>query len=178
LKFRPVLGLFAFLLVFGIQNALAASVNIVALGASWTYGSGREGGKGSRITGVDRNEAYPALLEALLKTRGIDAHVSNAGVPGDSTDGMYSRLNSAVPDGTQLVILEIPIQHENGATNENVAKMVSALNGRHINVVVLAASMKKLSSELRDGVVHPNARGQAVLAARLLPKVIAALGRK
>jgi len=178
LKFRPVLGLFAILLVCGIQDALAASVNIVALGASWTYGSGKEGGRGSRITGVSENEAYPALLESLLNAKGIDAHVSNAGVPGDSTDGMYSRLNSAVPDGTQLVVLEIPIQHENGATNENIAKMVSALKARHIKVVILAGGLKQLPPALRDGAVHPNARGQAVLAARLLPKVIAALGHK
>ena len=170
MKSRIVLCLSALVLVCGVQNALAASANIVALGASWTYGSG--GG-----TGVDSREAYPALLETLLKTRGIEAHVANAGIPGDSTGGMYARLGSAVPDGTQLVIVEVPIQHETGDAAANVARIVSALKARNIKVVMLDKRGIKTSPDLFDG-GHPNARGQAVMAARLLPKVVAAIAGK
>ncbi len=176
MKIRTLLCLLALVLACGVQNALAASANIVALGASWTYGSGGNG-RGGGKTGVEPSEAYPALLETLLKAKGIDAHVTNAGVPGDSTGGMYARLSSAVPDGTQLVIVEVPLQHESGDTNANVAMIVSALKARGVKVVMLDKRVIKDSPDLFDG-GHPNARGQAVMAARALPKIIAAIGQK
>ncbi len=176
LKIRTVLCLFALVFTCGVQNAFAASANIVALGASWTYGSGRAG-PGTSRTGVDPSEAYPALLETLLKAKGIDAHVTNAGIPGDSTAGMFARLSSAAPDGTQLVLVEVPLQHETGDTAANVAMIVSALKARSIKVVMLDKRGIKSSPDLFDG-GHPNARGQAVMAARVLPKIIAAIGHK
>src|SRR5258708_3405184 len=59
-------------------SASAASLNIVAFGASNTAGRG----KGSHPGGVSRSEAYPAQLEALLRAKGSDAHLANAGVAG------------------------------------------------------------------------------------------------
>ena len=128
-------------------------------------------------TGVNSSEAYPALLETLLKAKGIDAHVANAGIPSDSTGGMHARLSSAVADGAQLVIIEAPLQHETGDTDANVAMIVSALKARGIKVVMLDKRGIRSSPDLFDG-GHPNARGQAVMAARALPKVIAAVGLK
>jgi acyl-CoA thioesterase-1 len=69
---------------------------IVALGASSTAGYG-----------VGASVAYPAQLEAILRARGRPMSVSNAGVSGDTTGGMLSRLSSAVPQGTRIVILQI-----------------------------------------------------------------------
>src|ERR1700734_1824290 len=73
----------------------AARLNIVAIGASNTSGFG-----------VGEQNAYPAQLQALLRKKGIDARVTNAGVAGDVTAGMLSRLDGAVPKGTNLVILQ------------------------------------------------------------------------
>ena len=73
----------------------AAPVNIVAIGASNTAG-----------WGVGLENAYPAQLQALLRKRGIKANVTNAGIPGDVTAGMLRRLDSAVPAGTNVVILQ------------------------------------------------------------------------
>src|SRR6185437_14234290 len=84
------------------QAAEAASVNIVALGASNTYGHGR----GRTNGGVEPSQAWPAQLETMLRAKGLDAHVKNAGIPGDTTGGMLARLGTAVPEGTQLVILQ------------------------------------------------------------------------
>src|SRR5947207_11780891 len=75
--------------------AQAASLNIVAIGASNTSG-----------WGVGEANAYPARLQALLRVRGYDAHVTNAGVPFQTTVGMLERIDSAVPDGIDLVILQ------------------------------------------------------------------------
>ena len=63
------------MLTFGIASAEAAT--IVALGASNTYGKG-----------VARNQAYPAQLEAILRAKGSTIRVVNAGINGDTTEGM------------------------------------------------------------------------------------------
>ncbi len=77
--------------VVGFAGPLqAAPLNIVAIGASNTSGFG-----------VGAQSAYPALLQAILRKKGIDANVTNAGVAGDVTAGMLNRLDGAVPEGNQ-----------------------------------------------------------------------------
>jgi acyl-CoA thioesterase-1 len=75
--------------------AAAAPLRIVAIGASNTQG-----------WYVGKQGAYPAKLQALLKAKGIDAQVINAGVPFDTTAGMLKRIDSDVPTGTDIVILQ------------------------------------------------------------------------
>ena len=43
--------------------------------------------------GVDPEEAYPALIEARLKSKGLDWKVVNAGVSGDTTAGGLRRVD-------------------------------------------------------------------------------------
>jgi hypothetical protein len=50
--------------------------------------------------------AYPAQLQALLQARGIDAQVTNAGVPFDTTRMMLRRIDTDVPNGTDIVIVQ------------------------------------------------------------------------
>lgn len=76
-------------------SARAASATIVALGASNT--------EGMKLTTA---EAYPAQLERILRAKGLDVSVVNAGVSGDTSEGMLNRLGSSVPDGTRVVILQ------------------------------------------------------------------------
>lgn len=52
-------------------------------------------------------ESFPEKLEAALKARGHDVEVIGAGVSGDTTSGGLARLDWSVPDGTDLVILEL-----------------------------------------------------------------------
>jgi acyl-CoA thioesterase I len=84
------LTLFGAILLLGTP---AEAATVVALGASNTYGKG-----------VARNQAYPAQLEAILRARGSGVHVVNAGINGDTTEGMLRRLDQAVPKGTSAVI--------------------------------------------------------------------------
>jgi len=77
------------------EGAHAASATIVALGASNT--------EGMKLTTA---EAYPAQLEKILRAKGLDVSVVNAGVSGDTSEGMLNRLGSSVPNGTTLVILQ------------------------------------------------------------------------
>jgi lysophospholipase L1-like esterase len=61
---------------------------VLALGDSFTYGHG-----------VQDDETYPAVVETLLRTRGHDVEVLNAGVPGYNTDQSYTY---ALRDGLAL----------------------------------------------------------------------------
>jgi acyl-CoA thioesterase-1 len=168
--------------VFSTGPAFAANrVNIVALGPSNTYGHGI----GKDSGGVtSRAEAYPAQLEAMLRARGYDAYVTNAGIPGDTTAGMLARLDRAIPAGTQIVII-MPGGNDTrkGGTEanaqRNVARMKQILAHRGIRVIVLdhVGSGIPRSARSPDG-MHFNARGYHVIAARVLPQVIADIRKK
>jgi acyl-CoA thioesterase-1 len=159
-------------------SANAAPLNIVALGASNTSGRGQ----GSRPGGVSRDQAYPAQLEAMLRAKGIDAHVRNAGIPGDTTGGMLRRMNSAVPNGTQVVILQTggndARQGAGGEVGANTAQITSKLRARGIKVILLDNLSAYAPSSTRDpDGQHYNAQGHAAIAAGLLPQVAAAAGK-
>jgi hypothetical protein len=62
-----------------IEAKRPGETRILALGDSFTYGHG-----------VQDAESYPAVLEALLRARGHDVSVLNAGVPGYNTDQSYA----------------------------------------------------------------------------------------
>ncbi|MGB6651647.1 MAG: arylesterase, partial [Xanthobacteraceae bacterium] len=69
------LTLAAALVAFAAAAPLQARpLNIVAIGASNTTGFG-----------VGEQNAYPAVLQALLRKKDIEANVINAGVNGDVT---------------------------------------------------------------------------------------------
>ncbi len=155
--------------------AQAAEVNIVALGASNTYGSGR----GRTNGGVPSSQAYPAQLQRLLAAKGVSAHVANAGIPGDTTGGMLARLNSAVPNGTMIVILQPggnDARRGQGASREgNIAQIKQRLAARHIKVITLGHLGQIAPKNTRDpDGQHFNAQGHAAFAAWLAPQVMAA----
>jgi acyl-CoA thioesterase-1 len=171
LVLRILLGATALVLLHGTEG-VAQSVRIVALGASNTAG-----------WGVGKGGAWPARLESLLKAKGIAVTVNNAGISGNSSRDMLARLDSAVPTGVQLVIL-----HANGFNDRrkgqqgefaaNVAQINARLAARKIRVLRLQGDLYGLirSNPLPDG-IHLTPEGHAKLAARVLPQVLAALGR-
>jgi acyl-CoA thioesterase-1 len=71
-------------------------VRIVVLGDSLVAGFG-----------LKPADAFPAQLERALKARGHAVEVINAGVSGDTTAGGLARVNWAVPERTDAVILEL-----------------------------------------------------------------------
>ena len=84
------IGLAVLLTLFG---GAQANAQVVALGDSAT--------KGFHLPEPD---TWPFKLEALLRQRGLDVHVANEGVNGDTSEGMLGRFDSAVPEGTRVVI--------------------------------------------------------------------------
>lgn len=152
------------------NDAKATQINIVALGASNTAG-----------LGVQR--AYSAVLQSMLRARGYDASVSNAGVNGDTTAGMLSRLDLAVPAGTKLVILDqAPLNDKlhglSGQHLANVNAIVSRLRARKIKTIVIPNIHAWGGNLLQSDGIHLTDEGQARVAAHLLPLVISAVGKK
>jgi acyl-CoA thioesterase I len=138
-------------------------------------------GRGRTNMGVPRDQAYPAQLERLLRQRGTNARVVNAGVAGDTTGGMLARLDSAVPSGTSLLILQ-PGGNDarrgaGGNEGANVAEIKRRMQARGIPVIVLHPFGAGLGAfRLADG-QHFSGEGHAVVAARLLPQVLHATAR-
>jgi acyl-CoA thioesterase-1 len=79
-----------------LATASAAQPVILDFGDSITAGYGLPAG-----------QAFPARLEEWLRERGIAARVINAGVSGDTTAGGLARLDWALADKPDLVILAL-----------------------------------------------------------------------
>lgn len=94
--------------------------------------------------GLGPGEGFPEKLEAALRGRGHDVVIANAGVSGDTTSGGLSRLDWSIPDGTQLVILELGANDmlrgiDPALVERNLDKMLARLKER--NIPVLLAGM-------------------------------------
>jgi acyl-CoA thioesterase-1 len=161
--FRLVLLAVALAIAAPLQ---AAPLNIVAVGASNTTGFG-----------VGEANAYPAVLQALLRKRGINANVTNAGVNGDVTAGMLSRIDSAVPKGTDIVILQpgandLRFFGTKEARTANIAAMTQRLRARGIRVIVYDPSTIPDDFYQWDH-IHFNAAAHAKIAAVLAAQISA-----
>lgn len=148
-----------------MTEAQAASLNIVCLGASLTYGRGQ----GRHSGGVSPDEAYPAQLEHLLRARGRNAHVSNEGVAGDTTAGMLSRLDSAVPAGTNVLVLQ-PGSNDGrrgySDTAGNIRTIAEKMKARHVRLIILygPGSGPNIHRYIGPDGQHPTAEGQMMIA--------------
>jgi acyl-CoA thioesterase-1 len=144
----------------------AATMNIVAIGASNTSG-----------WGVGAQSAYPAQLQVLLRKKGINANVTNAGVAGDVTAGMLNRLDGVVPKGTDIVILQpgandLRFFGTRAARAANIAAMEQHLRARGIRVIVYDPDEIPAEFYQWDG-IHFNAAAHAKIAATLAAQISA-----
>src|SRR5258705_8626255 len=163
--------LFAVIVFLPEMTAVAAApLRIVAIGASNTQG-----------WYVGNQGAYPAKLQALLKAKGIDAQVINAGVPFDTTAGMLKRIDSDVPIGTDIVILQpgandrrfLGTKEQRAA---NIASMEQRLRNRSIKVIVYDENIPLRYYAL--DFIHLTGEGHAMIAAAWLPRVMTTIGRR
>jgi acyl-CoA thioesterase-1 len=181
---RVVTSLLFLLVATQAGPAQAQTIRIVALGDSNTAGFG-----------VGSQAAFPAQLEAMLRAQGFDAQVSNAGISGDTTRGMLSRLDSSVSAGTQIVVVQGGYNDVRRGSSQadiaaNIEAILSRLRARQIRAVlcgfynepwamiasrqgaVFVPSSACYDANYRgfDG-LHMNAAGHQVVAARLLPVI-------
>jgi acyl-CoA thioesterase-1 len=163
MKFRwfhlTIIGCTALFGAVPLLGAQAKAATVVALGASNTYGKG-----------VARNEAYPAQIEAILRARGLNIRVMNAGINGDTTEGMLGRLDRAVPNGTNAVILQPGGNDRRKGRPDRTADIQSRLAARNIPVIMLANSMLRGLPHQPDG-MHLTPEGYRMLAESVASQV-------
>jgi acyl-CoA thioesterase-1 len=107
-----------------------ASAQIVVLGHSAAHGY------------VAENEMWSSVLERILRARGSQVHVINAGINGETTEAELARVDSAVPNGTKIVVLTINGFNDahklaNGAAGAaaNVAAIKRKISARGIRII-------------------------------------------
>jgi acyl-CoA thioesterase-1 len=165
-KLGPIGFILAILAAAALPStANAATMRIVAVGASNTAG------KGSSV-------AWPELLQRMLRATGYDAEVTNAGISGDDLVRELGRLDSAVPDGTQLVILDKAASNSVArgvAIDATVREIRARLKARDIKLIVIPGMHAWANYHIQPDGIHITAQGHAEVAAHLLPLVIAAL---
>ena len=151
----------------GFSNFAAASADaatIVALGASNTYGKG-----------VARNQAFPAQLEAILRAKRSNVRVVNAGINGDTTEGMLRRLDRSVPNGTSLVILQPGGNDRRKHSQDRTGEIQNRLRTRGIPVILLPNNTFKGLPHQPDG-QHLTPEGYHMIAENLASQVAGAIG--
>ncbi len=104
--------------------AEARELRIMMLGDSITAGYG-----------LPHDQALPVRLEAALRAKGHQVRVIDAGVSGDTTAGGRARLDWALADQPQAVIVALGGNDglrgiEPGATEANLAAILDALKAR------------------------------------------------
>lgn len=147
------------------SGANAAPLRIVAIGASNTHG-----------WYIGKEAAYPAQLQALLKAKGIDAQITNAGVPFATTAIMLKSLDAEVPNGTDIVILQpgandLRFFGTREKRAENIVAMTQRLRARSIKVVVFDEEIPLRYYTL--DFIHLTRDGHTMIANKLLPQILA-----
>ena len=90
---------------------------------------------------LPNGEGFTDQLQARLQKEGFDVTVANAGVSGDTTSSGLDRLDWSVPDGTDLVILELGANDAlrgiaPDITRANLDSMIGKLKDRGIAVIL------------------------------------------
>jgi acyl-CoA thioesterase-1 len=101
-SFMHIIVLILALLMTGTAFAQAPAavpakpIKMVVLGDSLSAGFG-----------LTAAAAFPARLQKSLESKGIKVDMVNAGVSGDTASGGRDRLDWSIPDGTEMVIVEL-----------------------------------------------------------------------
>jgi len=151
----------------------AAHAQVVAFGASNTSGAN-----------ISSDQTYPSLLEAMLRQKGYSATVTNAGVYGNTTAQMRSRMDSDIPAGTKVVVLDMSggiyndMLHGGTVASGRAAMHAMEAQIKRRGIVVIPESSASVAKKYKqaDG-VHLTAEGQQRIANYLFPIVARALGR-
>jgi acyl-CoA thioesterase-1 len=145
--------------------ARAREIRLMMLGDSITAGYG-----------LPRGEALPVRLEAALRARGRQVRVLDAGVSGDTTAGGRARLDWALADRPDAVIVALGGNDglrgiEPRATYANLAAILDALKARGLPAMLagmlappnlgaeygreFAATFTRLAGERPEVVFYP-----------------------
>jgi acyl-CoA thioesterase-1 len=87
-------------------------------------------------------DSFPARLEQMLREKGYDVVITNAGVSGDTSADGLARIDWSVPDGTSGVILELGANDalrglSPKQTRDNLQAAIERLKERKIPVLLV-----------------------------------------
>jgi acyl-CoA thioesterase-1 len=114
----------------GAAAAAEGPIKVVALGDSLTAGFG-----------LAAAAAFPTRLERVLRARGAEVTIANAGVSGDTAADGLARLDWSVPEGTEAVILELGANDALRGLDPQLARraletIIRRLKDRHAEVLL------------------------------------------
>ncbi len=132
-KYRPLFNVFAvFMLFFMLIGGSDAKdrLTLVALGDSLTAGYG-----------LPQSDAFPVQLQAALEREGLNIRVENAGVSGDTSTGGVQRLDWALGNGADFVLLELGANDalrgiEPAVTRKSLIDIIEKLKAKNIPVML------------------------------------------
>lgn len=131
-----VLAVLLFALIAALPAEAAAKspapLKIVAFGDSLT--------SGHRLPSKD---AYPSVLQARIKAARLPFTVENQGVSGDTTAGALRRLDRALAENPQILIVELGINDGLRGVpvpqvKANLEKIIAAAQAQHVHVLLCA----------------------------------------
>lgn len=117
----------------------------------------REGGRapaivflGTSLTagyGLDPEQAYPALVQAKLDSLGLDYHVVNAGVSGETSAGGLGRIDWLLDQPVEILVLELGANdalrgQSPDALRANLQEIIDRTRAAHPEARVVVAGMK------------------------------------
>ena len=116
------------------NSEASTPVTVLALGDSLTAGYG-----------LEQDESFPAQLEKALLSAGYDVKVVNAGVSGDTSAGGLARIEWALADRPQIVVVELGANDalrglDPAQTRTNLDQIIARLNQAGCRVIL--AGMK------------------------------------
>jgi acyl-CoA thioesterase-1 len=127
------------LLALGLASpASARPLRLVALGDSLTAGYS-----------LPADAAFPAQLQRALQTRGFQVEIANAGVSGDTSSGALERLDWALGDGCDGVIVEI-------GANDMLRGTDPAMTRKNIEAILARLQARKIPALLTGMRAAPN----------------------
>ena len=130
-RFKHILGPILLILAIAAPANAAQPVKILAFGTSLTQGYGLPPGT-----------EFTTVLEARLKQAGINAHIVNAGVSGDTSSDGLSRLDWSLADHPDAAIVEMGSNDalrgiDPTLTEKNLTAMLAKLKAAHVPVLIL-----------------------------------------
>ena len=116
--------------VLGQTPAQAETVRLLAFGDSLVHGYGLDGG-----------DTFPEQLEAALQAQGYDIEVLNGGVSGDTTAGGLARLDWALADRPDAVLVELGANDflrgiDPALSRDNLTRIVERLQAEDLPVLL------------------------------------------
>ena len=154
--------------------AIAGRGRIVILGDSITAGFGLD----------DPNQAYPAILQQKIDAAGLPYTVANAGLSGDTTAGGLRRVDWALGEGADVLIIALggndglrglsPKQ-----TEENLMGIIKKARAKSPRIAVIVAGMQMPENMGREfvekfGAVFPRVAQEAGVT--LMPFLLEGVG--